>query len=181
LKAMPDDAPLPPIYMLGSSGASAQMAGKAGMGYSFASHFSPTPAAPAFEAYRKAFVPSAQFQQPHAILGVSVVCAPTDEEAQYLSATMDLAWVRIRSGRFAPLPTPEEALRHSYTEAEQGLVRGYRRLVVVGSPASVREQIEAKAEACEASEVMITSNIHSHAARLRSYELVAQAFGQAPA
>lgn len=177
LKAMPDDAPLPPIYLLGSSGASAEMAGAAGMGYSFASHFSPAPAAPAFEAYRQAFVASAQFAEPHTILGVSAVCAPTEEEAQYLSATMDLAWVRIRSGRFAPLPSPEEALAYSYSEAEQALVRGFRRLVVVGSPASVREQIEAKAAACDASEVMITSNIHSHAARLRSYELVAQAFG----
>lgn len=180
LKAMPDDAPLPPIYMLGSSGASAQMAGAAGMGYSFASHFSPTPAAPAFEAYRQAFVPSVRFERPHTILGVSAVCAPTEEEAQFLSATMDLAWVRIRSGRFAPLPSPEEALRYAYSDAEQALVRGFRRLVVVGTPASVREQIEAKAAACGADEVMITSNIHSHAARLRSYELVARAFDLVP-
>ncbi len=177
LKAMPDDAPLPPIYLLGSSGASAQMAGSAGMGYSFASHFSPTPAAPAFDAYRQAFVASAQFAKPHTILGVSAVCAATEDEAQYLSATMDLAWVRIRSGRFAPLPSPDEALAYRYSEAEQALVRGFRRLVVVGSPESVRAQIEAKASACQADEVMITSNIHSHAARLRSYELVAQAFG----
>lgn len=179
LKAMPDDAPLPPIYLLGSSGASAELAGNAGMGYSFASHFSPAPAAPAFDAYRAAFVPSAQFAKPHTILGVSAVCAPTDEEAQYLSATMDLAWVRLRSGRYMPLPSPEEALAYKYSEAEQALVRGFRRLVVVGSPASVREQIEAKATACQANEVMISSNIHSHAARLRSYQLVAQAFGSA--
>ena len=177
LKAMPDDAPLPPIYLLGSSGASAQMAGSAGMGYSFASHFSPAPAAPAFDAYRQAFVASAQFAKPHTILGVSAVCAATEDEAQYLSATMDLAWVRLRSGRFAPLPSPDEALAYNYSEAEQALVRGFRRLVVVGSPESVRAQIEAKAIACQADEVMITANIHSHAARLRSYELVAQAFG----
>lgn len=177
LKAMPEDAPLPPIYLLGSSGASAELAGNAGMGYSFASHFSPAPAAPAFDAYRAAFVPSAQFAEPHTILGVSVVCAPTEEEAQYLSATLELAWVRIRSGRYMPLPSPEEAMAYNYSEAEQGLVRGFRRLVVVGSPDSVREQIHAKAKACGASEVMITSNIHSHEARLRSYELVARAFG----
>ena len=175
LQAMPDDAPLPPMWMLGSSGASARMAGQAGMGYSFASHFSPTPAAPAFDAYRRAFVPSPQFAEPHAILGVSVICAPTQEEAEYLSSSMELAWVRIRQGRFARLPTPEEAQAYPYTDAERRLVRDFRELAIVGTPAFVREQIDTKAEACGASEVMVVSNLPDHAARLRGYELLAQA------
>jgi luciferase family oxidoreductase group 1 len=176
LRAMPDDAPLPPIWILGSSGASARMAGQAGMGYSFASHFSPTPATPAFEAYRRAFEPSDQFAEPHAILGVSVICAPTAEEADYLASSMDLAWVRIRRGEFAPLPSPEEALAYPYTEAERRVVRDFRALAIVGTPAFVREQIEAKAGACQASEVMVVSNLPDHAKRLRSYELLAGAF-----
>jgi len=175
LRAMPDDAPLPPIWLLGSSGASARMAGLAGMGYSFASHFSAAPAAPAFAAYRRAFVPSPEFAAPHAILGVSVICAPSDEEADYLATGMALAWVRIRSGVFAPLPSPEEASRHVYTGAELNLVNDFRRLVVVGAPDVVREQLLAKAKACEASELMIVCSVHSHTARLRSYELIAQA------
>ena len=175
LRAMPDDAPLPPIWLLGSSGASARMAGSAGMGYSFASHFSAAPAAPAFEAYRRAFVPSSEFPEPHAILGVSVICAPTDEEAEYLATGMALAWVRLRSGAFAPLPSPEEASRHVYTEGERRLVADFRRLVIVGAPDPVRHQLLAKANECEASELMVVCNVHSHAARLRSYELVAQA------
>jgi luciferase family oxidoreductase group 1 len=176
LIAMPADATLPPVWILGSSGASARLAGQAGFGYSFASHFSPTPAAPAFEAYRETFVPSAQFARPHAILGVSVCCAPTAEEAEHLASAMDLAWVRIRSGVFEPLPSPEEARGREYSPAEQALIRQFRRLVIVGTPAQVREQIEAKAQECGADEVMIVTNMHSHAARLRSYELVAQAF-----
>lgn len=176
LIAMPADATLPPVWILGSSGASARMAGQAGFGYSFASHFSPTPAAPAFDAYREAFVPSARFQRPHAILGVSVCCAPTAEEAETLASAMDLAWVRIRSGVFEPLPSPEEARGREYSPAEQALIRQFRRLVIVGTPAQVREQIEAKAQECSADEVMIVTNMHSHAARLRSYELVAKAF-----
>ncbi len=175
LQAMPDDAPLPPIWLLGSSGASARMAGQAGMGYSFASHFSAAPAAPAFEAYRAAFVPSAEFAAPHAILGVSVICADSEHEAETLASGMALAWVRIRSGVFAPLPSPEEAARHVYSEAEQRLVRDFRRLVIVGVPGSVREQLLAKANECAASELMIVCSVHSHAARLRSYELVARA------
>jgi luciferase family oxidoreductase group 1 len=176
VRAMPDDAPLPPIWLLGSSGASARMAAGAGMGYSFASHFSPTPAKPAFDAYRAAFEPSAQFEKPHAILGVAVVCAETEEAAEAQAKAMDLSRVRIRSGRYEPLPTPEEAAAYVYTDAEQRIVREYRRLMVVGTPTSVREQIESKAQACGADEVMIASNLADHAARLRSYELVAQVF-----
>ena len=175
LRAMPDDAPLPPIWLLGSSGASARMAGGAGMGYSFASHFSPTPAGPAFDAYRSAFVPSAEFSEPHAILGVSVICAPTTEEAEHLASGMALAWVRLRSGIFAPLPSPEEAAGVVYTEAQRGLVRDFRRLVVVGTPAAVSAQLRAMAADCGASELMIVCNVHSHSARLRTYALVAEA------
>jgi len=176
LRAMPDDAPLPPIWILGSSGASARLAGGAGMGYSFASHFSPAPAEPAFQAYRRAFVPSPQFPEPHAILGVSVICAPTAEEADYLASSMDLAWVRIRRGEFAPLPSPEEALRYPYSELDRKLIRDFRALAIIGTPAFVRDEIETRARACEATEVMIVSNIPDPAARLRCYELVAGAF-----
>ena len=172
---MPDDAPLPPLWMLGSSGASARMAGEMGIGYSFASHFSPTPAAPAFEAYRDAFVPSAAFAEPHAILGISVVCAPTADEAEYLAASMDLAWLRIRQGQFSPLPTPEEALAYPYTEQDRRIIATYRQLAVVGDPAQVAAEITARVRACEASEVMLVTNLPDGAARLRSYELIAAA------
>jgi len=180
LRAVPDDAPLPPIWLLGSSGASARMAGAAGMGYSFASHFSAAPAAPAFAAYRQAFVASAQFPAPHAILGVAAVCAPTADEAEWLAGAMDLAWARLRSGIYAPLPTPEEAQAHRYTEVERQLVSNFRQLVIVGTPASVRAEIEGRAHDAQASEVMIVCNIHGHEARLRSYRLIAEAFGAVP-
>ncbi len=175
LAAMPNDAPLPPIWILGSSGASAQMAGNAGMGYSFASHFSPSPAAPAFEAYRRSFVPSVQFPEPHTILGVAVVCAETQEEADIIATSMDLLWVSIHRGEFIPLPSPEEAMRYPYSAAERRIVDERRALTVVGPPDRVAEQIDAKARACRASEVMITSNIYNHATRLRSYELLTSA------
>ena len=180
LRAVPDDAPLPPIWLLGSSGASARMAGAAGMGYSFASHFSASPPAPAFDAYRRAFVPSPRFAAPHAILGVAALCAPTADEAEWLAGGMDLAWARLRSGIYAPLPTPEEAAAHAWTESERQLVRHFRQLVIVGTPDAVAERIAAKAAACQASEVMIACSLHGHEARLRSYRLIAEAFG-APA
>ena len=174
--AVPDDVQLPPIWILGSSGASAQMAGAAGMGYSFASHFSGSPAGPAFNAYRDSFKPSPQFPKPHAILGVAAVCAETDEEASHLATTMDLAWLRIRRGEFRPLPSPQEAQAYTYTEAERYAVREYRNRTVIGAPETVRAQIEIMARDSGADEVMVVTNLHGQAERLRSYELLAQVF-----
>ncbi len=177
VRAMPDDVSLPPVWLLGSSGASARYAGGLGLGYSFASHFSPMPAAPVFAAYRDSFKPSAQFPQPYTILGVSVVCAETDEHAQYLAATLELGRLRLlqRLPAYQPLPSPEEALAYPYTDAERQLLEPYRALNVVGSPATVRQRLEAMAADCGASEIMAVSNIHDPDARLRSYELLAQA------
>ena len=176
IQSMPGDAPLPPIWLLGSSGASAQWAGSLGLGYSFASHFSPTPAGPAFRAYRDSFQPSAAFPRPHAVLGLAAVCAETEEEADYLAATMDLAWLRIRRGEFLPLPSPETALAYPYSAQEREVLREYRSRTLVGTPAQLRAGIEQRVRDSGADEVMITSNLHDHAARLRSYELLAQAF-----
>jgi luciferase family oxidoreductase group 1 len=175
VRVMPDGVDLPPIWLLGSSGASARMAGSAGMGYSFASHFSPAPAAPAFAAYRQGFVPSAQFPRPHAILGIAVVCAESGERASYLAASMDLTRLRINRGEFLPLPSPEEALAYPYSAAEREAVRHFRELTIVGAPDAVRAQIAAKARECGADEVMVVSTVHDHAERLRSYELLAAA------
>jgi len=176
IQPMPGDAPLPPIWLLGSSGASAQWAGSLGLGYSFASHFSPTPAGPAFRAYRDSFQPSAAFPRPHAVLGLAAVCAETEDEADYLAATMDLAWLRIRRGEFLPLPSPETALAYPYSAQEREVLREYRSRTLVGTPAQLRAGIEQRVRDSGADEVMITSNLYDHAARLRSYELLAQVF-----
>lgn len=175
VRVMPDDVDLPPIWILGSSGASAHAAGAAGMGYSFASHFSPVPAQPALRRYRGAFEPSAQFPKPHAVLGVSVICAPTEDEAEYLAATFDLAWLRLRKGEFLPLPTPEEALAYEYTTMEREAVAENRGRHVIGTPDAVREQLDALIGDSGADELMVVSNIHDRRARLRSYELLAEA------
>ncbi|ROH91826.1 LLM class flavin-dependent oxidoreductase [Stagnimonas aquatica] len=176
IQPMPGDAPLPPLWLLGSSGASAQWAGSLGLGYSFASHFSPTPAGPAFRAYRDSFQPSTAFPRPHALLGLAAVCAETEDEADYLAATMDLAWLRIRRGEFLPLPSPETALAYPYSAHEREVLREYRSRTLVGTPAQLRAGIEQRVRDSGADEVMITSNLYDHAARLRSYELLAQAF-----
>ena len=148
-----------------------------GLGYAFASHFSPTDPAPAMRAYRESFEPSEYFECPSAILAVSVICAETDEHAEELASSMQLAWVRLRSGNPGPLPSPEEAMDYSYGPAERRLADVYRSMQVIGDPRTVRTRIEELAEHTAADEVMVTTNVYDHAERLRSYELLAKAFG----
>ncbi len=173
VRVVPEGVPLPPVWLLGSSGASARLAGQLGMGYAFASHFSPSPAGPPVHAYRDAFTPGDAFPRPHAIVAVSAVCAETSEEAEFLATSMQLSWVRLQRGLFMPLPSPEEAAAYPYTEHERTVVAGYRRLQVVGTPAEVRAQIDALVAETRADEVMVTTVVHSHQARLRSFELLA--------
>ena len=179
VRVIPAGVALPPVWLLGSSGASARLAGELGMGYAFASHFSPTPASPPLGIYRQSFRPSEAFPEPHAIVAVSTVCAEDDAEAERLARSMQLVWVRLQRGEFAPIPTPEEAEAYPYTARELAVVESYRHLQIIGSPETVRARIDALATETGSDEVMVTTMVHDHAARLRSYELLAGAYGMA--
>jgi luciferase family oxidoreductase group 1 len=176
LTVMPSESGSPPMWILGSSGASATSAGRAGLGYAFATHFTPDPPRPAIAAYREAFTPSAEFPAPHAILAVAVVCADTAAQAERLASTMDLGWLRIERGQFEPLPSPEEVDAYPFDAAERAAIQRRRRMVVIGDPASVRAQLEQRLAESNADEIMVVTNIWSHRARLRSYRLLAEAF-----
>ncbi|MEX2572579.1 MAG: LLM class flavin-dependent oxidoreductase [Gemmatimonadota bacterium] len=177
VQVIPSGVTLPPIWLLGSSGASAELAGSLGLGYAFASHFSPAPAAPATRAYRESFRGGAGREEPHVILAVSVICAETDEEADYHASTGDLVWVRLRRGEFGPLPTPDEARAYPYTAQERAIAESYRRLQYIGRPERLREAITEAAREAGANEVMVSSMIHDPRARRRSYALLAETFG----
>lgn len=177
VRVVPEAVDLPPVWLLGSSGASAAAAGQLGMGYAFAAHFSATPAKPAFDAYREAFQPSVQFPEPHAILCVSALVAPTDEEARYLSGSQALSWALFHSGQIRRLVPPDEAAAHAYTQQELTIIEQQRPLWIIGTSDTVRAEIAAKAEASGATEVMVTTTIHDYALRQRSYRLLAEAFG----
>jgi luciferase family oxidoreductase group 1 len=173
--AMPDGVPLPPIWLLGSSDFSAHMAAQLGMGFGFAAHFSQLPPSGPMLAYRRRFEAGA-LARPCSILTVSVICAETGAEAERLATSMQLAWARMRTGRMGKLPSPEEAAAHAYSPIERELVATQRRLQIVGDPAAVKARIESMVKETEADEVMVMTTTHSHAARLRSYELLAAAF-----
>jgi luciferase family oxidoreductase group 1 len=173
VRVIPAGVTLPPIWILGSSGAGAMFAGSLGVGYSFARHFSPAPPEPAVQAYLASFRPSAQFPEPHVILGVSVICADTDARAEYLAGSTDLVWVRYQRGEFGLLPSPDEAAAYDWSAQERGVARAGRSRHFIGTPESVRSQIDALVESTSASEVIVTTMIHDPEERRRSYELLA--------
>jgi luciferase family oxidoreductase group 1 len=178
VRVVPDRVDLPPVWILGSSGAGAAFAGELGMGYSFAAHFSANSPRPAFEAYRAAFRPSDWFERPQAMICLSVICAPSDEEARYLAGPQTLSWVLFHSGRARRLVSPEEAAAYQYSPEEQAFVETQQGLWIVGSPESAKAQMLAKLEqAGGADEIMVTTTMYSYEDRLRSYRLLAEAFG----
>jgi luciferase family oxidoreductase group 1 len=181
VRAVPADVPLPPIWILGSSDYGAQAAAALGVGFAFARHMNPRGAEGAMRAYRDLFRPSPAMERPTAILCVSAIAAETPERADELATSMGLGLVRMRQGRPAPLPSPEEAAAHRYTPHEQDQIRRYRRAQVLGDPDAVRDEILALAELTAADEVMVMTSVHDHGARLRSYELIAEALAPATA
>jgi luciferase family oxidoreductase group 1 len=176
VKAVPTDVPLPPIWLLGSSDYSAQAAASLGAGFAFAHHINPAFAVPAIQMYRELFTPSERLQEARVILTTTVVCAETDEQAQELSDSMALAWVRLRTGRPAPLPSPEEARAYHYTAMEEEVVREYRSRQMIGCPEVIREKLLRLVSETGADELMLSAMVYGYANRARTYELLAKAF-----
>jgi len=174
--AMPSDAHLPPLYLLGSSDYSAELAGRIGMGFAFAHHFATYDVVAAMRSYRERFQPSGWRERPLAILAIAVVCAETERDAERLASSMDLNWLRRSYGEYHPLPSPEEAAAYPYTEADRARMRKSRERLFVGTPQMVEARLMPLIEATQADEVMVTSAIYDHEARKRSYALIARHF-----
>ena len=179
VRAMPTDVPLPPIHLLGSSGYSAQLSGMIGSGFAFAHHFAAHDPVAAMTSYRAHFKPSPGLAKPHAILAVAAVAADSDAEAERLATTIDLNYVRRQKGEYLPLGSPEEAAAYDYSPIDRERIRQNRARVFAGAPKTVLARLEPLIAATQADEVMVTTMIYDHAARRRSYELLAQAFGLA--
>jgi luciferase family oxidoreductase group 1 len=177
VRAVPGRGYQPAIWLLGSSDYSAQVAGYLGLPFSFAHHFAPANTLPALQAYRATFRPSRTLDRPYAMIGVPVVCAPTDEEARWLAGSGALAFVRLRSGRPGLYPTPEEAAAHEYTDAERRLLASWTSSHIVGSPETVHAGLTDLLQRTKADELMVTTMVHGHEDRLRSFRLLADLAG----
>ena len=175
IRAVPGAGLHVPIWLLGSSLFSAQLAAALGLPFAFASHFAPDLLMQALAIYRSEFRPSESLTAPYAMAGVSVVAADADDEARRLFTSLQMQFVNLRRGRPGQLNPPVDSLDNFWSAAERAGVEHALRYAVVGSPDVVRRGLETFAADTGVDELMITSQIHDHAARLRSYEIVAQA------
>jgi luciferase family oxidoreductase group 1 len=167
-----------PVWILGSSLYGAQLAAALGLPYAFASHFAPQQLHHALEIYRAEFRPSPQLDKPYAMAGFNVIAADTDEEARFLATSLEQAVVNLRSGRPGKLPKPRRDL--SWNPAERMILEQFFTCSAVGSPETVRRGLEEFAERTKVDEIIVAGQVFDHAARLRSYEIAAQAMGSTP-
>ncbi|RZI83670.1 MAG: LLM class flavin-dependent oxidoreductase [Rubrivivax sp.] len=166
-----------PIWILGSSLFGAQLAAVLGLPYAFASHFAPAQMEQAVAVYRSNFKPSAQLSHPHVMLGFNVFAADTDEEAAFLATSMQQAFVNLRSGRPSRLQPPVAGYAERLAPPERAMLDQVLSCSAVGSPSTVRAALNAFIDRTGADELMITSSMFDHAARLRSYEITAEVRG----
>ena len=169
-----------PLWLLGSSLFSAQVAGMLGLPFAFASHFAPGLLMPALAAYRERFQPSAQLDKPHAMVGVNVIVADSDAEAAHLFTSLQQRFLGMQRGRRGPLPRPVASMEGLWNDAERANVGRALSVSAIGSPETAAAELRAIIERTQADELIVATAVHDHAARLRSYELLASGqFGQA--
>jgi len=173
VRAVPGAGLNVPIWILGSSLFGAQVAAALGLPYAFASHFAPDQMMQAIALYRATFKPSAQLAKPYVMLGYNVFAADTDEEAKFLATSMQQAFVSLRSGRPGRLQPPVEGYLDSIAPHQRDVLDEILSCAAIGSPDTVKRTLMAFIEQTGADELMITSQIFDHAARLRSYAITA--------
>jgi luciferase family oxidoreductase group 1 len=174
ITATPGLGDMPAIWLLGSSGYSAQLAGLLGLPFSFAHHFSSANTVPALALYRENFRPSQWLERPYAMVAVNVICADTDERAEWLAGPAALSFLRLRTGMPQPLASPEEAAAYPYTPTEREMAWGRFADQAMGSPDTVRAQLATLLERTGADELMLTTMVYDIADRIRSFELVTE-------
>ncbi|MGW5352848.1 LLM class flavin-dependent oxidoreductase [Streptomyces sp. NPDC004031] len=167
----------PPLWILGSSPSSAQLAAALGLPYAFAAHLNGDACIPSLELYREQFQPSAVLERPYSLVTSMLVAADTDAEAERLWSTLGLAAITMRKGYVGPYASPEEAAGYPYTDAEREFLASRLARHLVGGPETLRRKTEDFMARTGADELMAFSLIHDHTARKRSYEILAGVFG----
>ncbi|MCP9221951.1 LLM class flavin-dependent oxidoreductase [Erythrobacter sp. LQ02-29] len=175
VKATPGYGAQVEMWMLGSSLFGAQLAAKLGLPYAFASHFAPDHLDAALAVYRRDFQPSETLDRPHAMAAMQVVCADTDEEAEYLASSQAQSFVRLRTGSPGKLPPPVRGYRDSLPPQAQAMLTHLGQASAVGSPATVRERIGSFIERTQADEIICAASTYDPEARERSLRLTMDA------
>ena len=173
VRAVPGAGLRVPVWILGSSSFGAQLAAALGLPYAFASHFAPQQMTHALELYRARFKPSEQLERPYVMLGLNVIAADSDGEAQYLATSLAQAFLNLRRGRPGPLPPPLADFDRQLLPEERALLESTLSCSVIGSPETVRRGLAAFIVRTGADEIITTAHIFDHTARLRSFEITA--------
>jgi luciferase family oxidoreductase group 1 len=161
------------VWILGSSLFGAELAGTFGLPFAFASHFAPALLVEAVETYRRSFRPSERLDRPRLMLGVNVVAADSDDQAHLLLTSLQQAFVNLRSGRPTPLPPPAPGFAERLPPQHVALLDGILACAAIGSPDTVRRRLQSLVARTQADELILTSQIYDHRARLRSFEIAA--------
>lgn len=179
LLASPSIATAPEIWLLGSSGESARIAAELGTSYAFAEFFGTPGGQAAMRYYLEHFKPNPLLaDRPRTMIATLAICAETEEEADLLAKSSDLLFLGIRTGKELPyLPSVQTAIEYPYSRMDLLFIQENRQRKVVGTPLQVKEQLLRLSEEYQAEEILINSPIHDEQARIRSYELIAEAFG----
>jgi luciferase family oxidoreductase group 1 len=175
VRAIPGEGLDIPIWLLGSSDYSAQLAGLLGLPFAFAGQFSPAYMQAALTLYRQRFEPSAVLDKPYAMVGVNVFAADTETEARRLSTSHQQMHLNLIRGTPGQMPPPVDSMEGRWLPHEQASVEATLRASIIGDPEMVRQGLQAFIDSTRADEIIINSMMYDHAARLRSYEIVAQA------
>ncbi|HWJ38212.1 MAG TPA: LLM class flavin-dependent oxidoreductase [Sphingomicrobium sp.] len=172
VRAVPGEGLSIPIWILGSSLFGAQLAAMLGLPYAFASHFAPQMMMDAIKVYRERFQPSDQLARPHVMLGFNAIVADTDEEAELLATSVQQAFVSLRSGAPVQLPPPRAGYFDELPLEARALLRSVLSASAIGSPDTAAQQVREFIERARPDELMVTSQVYDHQARLRSYDLL---------
>ncbi|MTH51944.1 MsnO8 family LLM class oxidoreductase [Bacillus mangrovi] len=175
VKAVPGEGLDIPVWLLGSSGFSAHLAGQLGLPFAFASHFAPEHTVEALNVYRRYFKPSEVLDEPYAMVGMNVISADTEQQAQYLSTSMKQQFLNLVRGRPGQLNPPVDDMDELWSDYEKASIQQTLRASAIGSPEQVKVKLQQFLDETQADEMMITANIFDHHARLKSFELTAQA------
>ncbi|HEU0135257.1 MAG TPA: LLM class flavin-dependent oxidoreductase [Allosphingosinicella sp.] len=175
VRAVPGEGLDIPVWILGSSLFGAQLAAMLGLPYAFASHFAPGQMMDAIRVYRERFQPTARLERPYLMLGFNAFAADSVEEAELLATSVQQAFVNLRTGKAGKLPPPVPGYSETLPPQARAMLDQVLSCTAVGDAATVAERIAAFVERTGADELMVTSQIFDHRARLRSYEIVAEA------
>lgn len=179
VRAIPGEGLHIPIWLLGSSGFSARLAGQLGLPFAFASHFAPDYLLPALQLYRTHFQPSEHLDKPHVMIGLGITAAETEEEARLLATSQQQQFLNIIRGRTGKLQPPVSNMEELWTSQEKALLQDKLQYSIAGDKAGIRTRLEQILKDTKADEFIIASQIYDHTARLKSYELTAAAIQEA--